>query len=48
MSADWGDEEIGGIYTERITGIHREAVHTSGIFRLQRISDVDILNDGIQ
>jgi hypothetical protein len=48
ISADWGDEELGGIYSEKITGFHRRAIHIRGIFRLQRLSDVGVLNDGLR
>ena len=35
------------IYTEKITGIHRRPINIKGTFRLQRISDVAVLNDGL-
>ena len=46
ISAEWGDEELGGIYGEKIAGFHRRAIYIQGIFRLQRLSDVGVLNDG--
>jgi hypothetical protein len=48
VSAGWGDTVLGGIYKERIAGIHRNPVHVQGTFRLQHLSDVGVLNDGIQ
>jgi len=48
VSAGWGDTVLGGIYKERITGVHRSPVHVQGTFRLQHLSDVGVLNDGIQ
>jgi hypothetical protein len=46
ITLDWGGDQLGGIYTERIQGIHRRPVHIRGYFRLHRISDVGVLNDG--
>jgi hypothetical protein len=48
ISARWGDEELGGVYSERITGFHRRAIYIRGIFRLQRLCDVGVLNDGLR
>jgi hypothetical protein len=48
ISAEWGDEQLGGIYAEKIAGFHRRAIYIQGIFRLQRISDVGVLNDGLR
>jgi hypothetical protein len=48
ISADWGDEELGGIYSEKIAGLHRRALYIRGIFRLQRLCDVGVLNDGLR
>jgi hypothetical protein len=36
--------EVAGVYSERVTGLHRKAVATSGDFRLRRISRIDELN----
>ena len=43
--AGWGDNQLGGIYNEVITGLHKNPVTTQGIFRLYRASTVDVLND---
>jgi hypothetical protein len=43
--AGWGDNQLGGIYTEAITGLHKSAVHLQGFFRLYRASTVAVLND---
>jgi hypothetical protein len=42
----WGDAELGGIYRETITGLHRAAIHIAGSFRLVRVAQVGALNDG--
>jgi hypothetical protein len=42
----WGDSEVGGVYREVMTGVHRSAIHLSGTFRLVRITNVGALNDG--
>lgn len=41
---DFGYKEMGGIYRETITGVHKNAIHVSGIFRLSRISLIGELN----
>jgi hypothetical protein len=41
----WGATEVGGIYRETITGLHRSAVHTSGNFRLVRVLAAPSLNE---
>jgi hypothetical protein len=43
--AGWGDNQLGGTYTERITGLHKNPVTAQGNFRLYRASTVDVLND---
>lgn len=43
----WGDTQVGGTYHEDLTGVHREAIHVSGTFRLQHASHVAVLNDGL-
>ena len=40
----WGDTEIGGIYRESMTGLHRNTVRVSGSFRLVRVTRVATLN----
>ena len=45
--AGWGDNQIGGNYSETITGIHRSPVKVSGTFRLRHASTVAVLNDGL-
>lgn len=44
--AGWGDTEVGGIYHETITGIHKDPINVSGYFDLRNILSVEILNDG--
>jgi hypothetical protein len=48
VSAAWGDTELGGIYSEHLLGVHRSAVYVKGTFRLQRIADTPVLNDGLK
>ena len=43
---EWGDEVIGGIYNETITGVHQRAVHVQGTFLLNKVTEVPVLNDG--
>jgi hypothetical protein len=33
----WGDNVVGGLYTEQITGLHRDPILVSGNFRLTRV-----------
>jgi hypothetical protein len=40
----WGSTEVGGIYRETITGLHREALHVRGNFRLVRVLSAPTLN----
>lgn len=44
--AGWGDNQVGGDYSERITGVHRQELRVAGIFRLQQVSRLPVLNDG--
>lgn len=41
---EWGDGELGGSYTEAISGLHRSTIFVSGTFRLRRVSSVPLLN----
>lgn len=45
--AGWGDTQIGGTYTETMTGVHRRPIYLKGVFRLNRVSRVSVLNDGL-
>jgi hypothetical protein len=40
----WGQTEVGGTYSETITGIHRDAIKVAGTFRLVRILDTPVFN----
>jgi hypothetical protein len=40
----WGTTELGGVYRETISGLHRHAIHASGNFRLVRVLSVAALN----
>jgi hypothetical protein len=46
--AGWGDNQLGGIYRETMTGLHKDALHVEGVFRLHHISRVGVLNDGME
>ncbi|MCL4789322.1 MAG: hypothetical protein KJ070_21425 [Verrucomicrobia bacterium] len=41
---DFGYNEMGGAYRERITGIHKNPIHLRGTFRLSRVSQIAELN----
>jgi hypothetical protein len=41
----WGESELGGVYHETITGLHRAPIRIRGNFRLVRASRVVALND---
>lgn len=43
--AGWGDTAMGGIYQETLTGVHRSPLYIEGNFRVQKVSEVGILND---
>ena len=42
---DWGDSLLGGVFTERISGIHRRTIFVRGSFELRRVSAVPVLNE---
>ena len=42
--AQWGDSELGGTYSETISGIHKVPIVIQGIFRLNRVSLIPFLN----
>jgi len=44
--AGWGDNQLGGVYRERISGLHKNDLYLQGTFRLHRASEVAVLNDG--
>jgi hypothetical protein len=46
LMAGWGDTDIGGVYREVLTGLHKQEIHVKGTFRLHRISQIGQLNDG--
>ena len=43
---NWGDDQVGGIYHEELTGVHINKIYIKGTFRLQQICRVGVLNDG--
>jgi len=43
----WQDNQLGGIYREAVSGLHRSTVYTEGRFRLFRASNIGLLNDGL-
>ena len=42
--ADYGFNELGGNYSEVITGLHKNPIHLSGNFRLTRVARIAELN----
>jgi hypothetical protein len=45
--AGWGDNHVGGIYRETVTGLHTRTIRASGVFRLTQVSRISVLNDGL-
>jgi len=43
----WCETQLGGIYRETISGIHKDPIHVEGIFRINLLSRVNVLNDGL-
>ena len=43
--AGWGFSEIGGVYNEKLTGLHKNQIEVIGSFSLKRVTVVDKLND---
>jgi hypothetical protein len=41
----WGETEVGGIYRETVSGLHRSTIQTSGNFRLVRVLSAPALNE---
>lgn len=41
---NWGEDVLGGIYTETIRGAHQKDIYVSGTFLLNHVVDVGILN----
>ncbi len=41
---DWGDSRLGGVYSEKITGLHRHPIFVAGTFVIERMSAVPVLN----
>ena len=46
--AGFGDNQLAGLYRETITGLHKDALHIEGVFRLHHASRIGVLNDGLQ
>ncbi len=44
--AGFGDDQLGGVYRETMTGLHKDALQIEGVFRLQHASRIGVLNDG--
>ena len=42
--AGWGDNQMGGIYYEKISGVHKNAIYIQGFFRLQQVSQIGKIN----
>ncbi len=39
----WGSSEVGGIYLESITGLHKDTIRMKGTFKLHKVSDITTL-----
>lgn len=44
VTSGWGSNVLGGTYTETISGLHKEPITLSGIFELQRASEIGTLS----
>ena len=42
-SLSWGSSEIGGIYNETITGLHKDTLKIKGTFLLRKVSEIETL-----
>lgn len=40
----WGYQQMGGIYRETISGIHKNTIFIEGVFRVQRVAATPVLN----
>ena len=40
----WGDSSLGGVYTETLEGLHKDAITVGGSFELHRVSTIPTLN----
>lgn len=47
LSVGWGDNKVGGFYREKIRGIHKKELNVEGFFKLEHISHIANLNDGL-
>jgi hypothetical protein len=43
-SPDYGYGVLGGTYRERVSGLHKDALHVAGTFRLSRVAVTGVLN----
>jgi hypothetical protein len=43
---NYGVQRLAGVYKETLTGLHKIALRIEGVVTLDRISPVDVLNDG--
>jgi hypothetical protein len=43
--AGWGDNQLGGVYRETITGLHKNPLIVEGTFRLHHATEVATLNE---
>lgn len=44
VTSGWGSSVLGGTYSETIAGLHKEPITLSGIFELQRASEIGTLS----
>ncbi len=43
----WGGSDMGGVYTEKLTGLHKADINIEGVFLLHKVSSVDNLESGL-
>ena len=41
----WGESKVGGLYSELLTGLHKNPISVSGSFELDRASGIPVLNE---
>jgi hypothetical protein len=47
LVSGWAGNQLGGIYSETITGLYNTALYVQGTFRLQQATRIGVLNDGL-
>lgn len=47
VQAGWGDTQVGGVYQEVIEGLRRYPIALEGIYRLELLFEIPVLNDAV-